>query len=198
MLCQEARFLKVAAVCVNPGRLELVVEKLFGSGISPCTVAGFPLGAFTTVQKLSEIDWALAKGAKEIDMVMNIGDFKDQEYIKVAEEIRMASRRAKNARAVLKVIVETAMLTREELRRASIVVRDGGADYIKTSSGYSSRGVSLEDLQVIREAVGESIKIKASGGIKTHDFAIKLIKSGANRLGTSSAGEIIREWHGES
>ncbi len=197
-LCREAAESGFAAVCVNPGRLVLAAECLAGSGVSPCTVVGFPLGAVDTYQKMAEIDWALEHGAMEIDMVMNIGAFKDQEYIAVAEEIRLASLRVRKVPgAILKVIVETALLDREELRKASIVVKDGGADFIKTSTGFSSRGVSLEDLQCIKDTVGDSIMIKASGGIKTRDFALKLIKAGADRLGTSSARDLMKEWESE-
>lgn len=197
-LCREAVEKGFAAVCVNPGRLVLASEYLAGSDVRPCTVVGFPLGAVDTYQKMAEIDWALEHGAKEIDMVMNIGAFKDQEYIAVAEEIRMASLRVRKIpEAILKVIVETALLDREELRKAAIVVKDGGADFIKTSTGFSSRGVSLEDLQCIKETVGESLRIKASGGIKTRDFALKLIKAGADRLGTSNARDLIKEWESE-
>ncbi|MGE5423208.1 MAG: deoxyribose-phosphate aldolase [Ignavibacteriales bacterium] len=197
-LCSEAVDMGYAAVCVNPGRLVLAVECLAGSSVAPCTVVGFPLGAHDTTQKLVEVEWALEHGAREIDMVMNIGAFKDQEYISVAEEIRLASLKVKQfPGAVLKVIVETALLDREELRRAAIVVKDGGADYIKTSTGFSSRGVNLEDLQCIRETVGDGLKIKASGGIKTRDFALRLIKAGADRIGTSSARDIMKEWESE-
>lgn len=196
-LCREAIAFGFAAVCVNPFRLEQAVNALAGTGTAPCTVVGFPLGAVPTRQKLAEIDAALEVGAREIDMVMNIGWFKEQEYIAVAEEIRLASLKTKQAGAILKVIVETALLDREELRRASIIVRDGGADFIKTSTGFSTRGVSLDDLICIKETVGEDIRIKASGGIQTHDFALKLIKAGADRLGSSNARAILKEWDAE-
>ncbi|MGE5403915.1 MAG: deoxyribose-phosphate aldolase [Candidatus Saccharibacteria bacterium] len=193
-LCQDAKNLGVAAVCINPWRLDLARERLVGSEVALCTVIGFPLGACDVERKLDEIDWAMDRGATEIDMVMNIGAFKDQEYITVAEEIRLAARRVQERGGLLKVIVETALLNPEELRRACIVVRDGGADYIKTSTGFSTRGVSLDDIHIIRKSVGDALKIKASGGVKTHDFALKLIKAGADRLGTSSAREVMKEF----
>lgn len=196
-LCQDAKTFGVAAVCINPWRLDIAWEQLAGSDVALCTVIGFPLGACDAERKLAEIDWAMDHGAVEIDMVMNIGAFKDQEYITVAEEIRLAVRRVQERGGLLKVIVETALLDPEELRRASIVVRDGGADFIKTSTGFSQRGVSIDDIHIIRKTVGDALKIKASGGVKTHDFAMKLIKAGADRLGTSSAREIMKEWDNE-
>ncbi|MGE5371657.1 MAG: deoxyribose-phosphate aldolase [Solirubrobacterales bacterium] len=193
-LCTQAKDHEFAAVCINPSRLELAAAELKWSPVALCTVIGFPLGAAPPQLKLTEMEWALNAGAREIDMVMNIGWFKDKEYIAVAEEIRLAARLVKEHGALLKVIVETALLDREELRRAAIVVREGGADFIKTSTGFASRGVSLEDLQVIQDAIGKDIKIKASGGIKTHDFAIKLIRAGADRLGSSSPIELLGVW----
>lgn len=192
-LCLKAKAFTTAAVCVNPCRLPLAAEILKDSPVLPCTVVGFPLGSVCTDLKIQEIDWALNHGAKEIDMVMNVGWFKDQNYIKVAEEVRLAANLVKAAGAKLKVIVETSLLDKEELRKACIVVREGGADFIKTSTGFGSRGVSLEDVVLIRQTVGDALKIKASGGIRTRDFALRLIKAGADRLGTSSITQILME-----
>lgn len=190
--CQEACQYEMAAVCVNPGRLKLVIENLKGSQVAPCTVVGFPLGSFSVEHKLVEIDWALSVGAREIDMVMNIGLFKDREIEAVAGEIGQAVNLTRNRGALLKVIVETSALSEEELRKAAFMVLNSGADFIKTSTGYGARGVSLEDLRIIRETVGHGLKVKASGGIRTHDFAVKLLKAGADRLGTSNAIEIVK------
>lgn len=196
-LCTEARNLGCAAVCVNLNRLELAGECLQGSGVALCTVIGFPLGAIPTELKLAEIEWALHRGAREIDMVMDIAGFKDGEDEKVLSEIREATRIVGGAGAVLKVIIETALLSPDEIRRASKLVQAGGAHYVKTCTGFSRRGVSLEDVHIIREAVGQSTRIKASGGIRTHDFAVRLIKAGADRLGTSSPRDVVEEFDHE-
>jgi deoxyribose-phosphate aldolase len=134
-LCAEAIELGCRAVCVNLYRLDLAVRNLAGSRVSPCTVIGFPLGAVNRELKMAEIDWALAHGAREIDMVMNLGALKDRDYIRVTEEIKAASARTRNAGGLLKIIIETALLSSEEIRQACLLVREGGADFIKTSTG---------------------------------------------------------------
>ena len=148
-LCREARELGFAAVCVNPVRLEIAVSTLLGTPVAPCTVVAFPLGAVSPEDKAREIARALGLGAREIDMVVGIGAVKDQDWAIIEEEIRLASRKVEDAGGLLKVIVETALLTREELKRVCYIARDGGVDYIKTSTGFSTRGASI-DVQLIR------------------------------------------------
>ncbi len=191
-LCREARESGFAAVCVNPVRLEIAVSHLLGSPVAPCTVVAFPLGAVSPEDKAREIARALGIGAREVDMVVNIGAIKDQDWDVVEEEMRLASRQVEDAGGVLKVIVETALLTRGELRQVCIMARDTGADYVKTSTGFSTRGASLEDVHLIREFIGDDVKIKASGGIRDHQFALQLIEAGANRLGVSNARNLIK------
>jgi len=190
-LCREAVNFGFAAVCVNPVRLETVVTALLGSTVAPCTVVAFPLGAMSPEDKAREVARALGLGAREIDMVVNIGAIKDRDWALVEEEVRLASRKIEDAGGILKTIVETALLTREELRRVCCIARDAGADYIKTSTGFSTRGASLEDVRLIREFAGNEVKIKASGGIRDHQFALQLLEAGANRLGVSNARNLI-------
>ena len=192
-LCREAIELSFAAVCVNPVRLETVVSALLGSKVAPCTVIAFPLGAVSPEDKAREAGRVLEIGAREIDMVINIGAVKDREWAIVADEIRQVARKVEDAGAILKVIVETALLTRQELEQVCYIARDEGADYIKTSTGFSTRGVSLEDVQLIKGFVGDDIKIKASGGIRDYRFALQLIEAGANRLGASNARNLLKD-----
>lgn len=190
-LCREARDLGFAAVCVNPVRLEVVVSVLLGSSVAPCTVIAFPLGAAGAEDKAREVAGALEMGAREVDMVVNIGAIKDQDWAAVEKEIRLAVRKVDSAGGLLKTIVETALLTREELRRVCYIARDLGADYVKTSTGFSARGASLEDVRLMREFVGNGVRIKASGGIRDYRFALQLIEAGADRLGVSNARNLI-------
>lgn len=191
-LCREAVDLGFAAVCVNPVRLETAVSALLGSAVAPCTVVAFPLGALSPEDKAWEVTRALGLGAREIDMVINIGAVKDQDWVVVKEEIRLASSKVEDAGGILKTIVETALLTREELRQVCHIAREAGADYIKTSTGFSTRGASVEDVQLIREFVGNDVKIKASGAIRDHQFAVQLLEAGANRLGISNARNLFK------
>ncbi|MGE5544594.1 MAG: deoxyribose-phosphate aldolase [Bacillota bacterium] len=191
-LCREAVDLGFAAVCVNPVRLETAVSALLGSTVAPCTVVAFPLGAISPEDKAREVARALGLGAREIDMVVNIGAIKDRDWAVVEEEIRLASARVEDAGGILKIIVETALLTREELKQVCQVARDSGADYIKTSTGFSTRGASLEDVRLIRVFIGNYVRIKASGGIRDYQSALELIEAGANRLGASNARNLIK------
>ncbi|MGI6550021.1 MAG: deoxyribose-phosphate aldolase [Syntrophomonadales bacterium] len=191
-LCREARESGFAAVCVNPVRLETAASALLGSSVAPCTVIAFPLGAVSPEDKAREIARVIGLGAREVDMVVNIGAIKDQDWTVVEEEIRLASHKVEDAGGILKVIVETALLTGDELKRVCLMARDLGADYIKTSTGFSTRGASLEDVRMIREFVGDEMKIKASGGIRDYQFALQLVEAGANRLGVSNARNLIK------
>ncbi len=184
-LCEESRAHGFAAVCVNPCWVPLAVRSLKGSGVKICTVVGFPLGAAATSVKVFEACQAIADGADEIDMVMNVGALKSKDFQTVRSDMRAVREAAKGK--ILKVILETALLNREEIVRASLYVRESGAEFVKTSTGFSSRGASAEDVKIIREAAGPRIKIKAAGGIRTRAFAEALINAGADRIGASAS-----------
>lgn len=190
-LCSEALENNFAAVCVNPCFVQLSKSILKESSVKVCTVIGFPLGASTPKTKAFETKDAIENGADEVDMVINIGKLKDKDYNYVKEDIKAVVDAAKD-KAIVKVILETALLTNEEIEKASILSKEAGADFIKTSTGFSTRGASVEDIIIMRKAVGCDMKIKASGGIKTYEDAKKMIENGADRLGTSSSVEITK------
>ena len=190
-LCTEAIEHNFAAVCINPCFVKLAKDMLKESSVKVCTVIGFPLGASTPKTKAFETKDAIENGAEEVDMVINIGKLKDKDYNYVKEDIKSVVDAAKD-KAIVKVILETALLTNEEIEKASILSKEAGADFIKTSTGFSTRGASVEDIIIMRKAVGDSLKIKASGGIKTYEDAKKMIENGADRLGTSSSVEITK------
>ncbi|HBK53149.1 MAG TPA: deoxyribose-phosphate aldolase [Syntrophomonas wolfei] len=194
-LCQEARQFQVAAVCVNPFRLELACHLLAGTPVKACTVIAFPLGADHWKNKVDSARRALQMGAAELDMVMNIGAFKDRDYRLVEREIKELLRLREEYAFLLKVIVETALLSKGELQDISALLSNSEADFIKTSTGFSSRGVTLEDIEIIRESrQRKDLKIKASGGIKSLDFALELLKAGVDRIGSSSALALLEEY----
>ncbi|OGR86772.1 MAG: deoxyribose-phosphate aldolase [Elusimicrobia bacterium RIFCSPLOWO2_01_FULL_60_11] len=188
-LCAEARRHGFAAVCVNPVYVRLARECLSGSRVKVCSVVGFPFGAQPSASKAFEARRAVRDGADEIDMVIHVGALKSKAYESVRKDIREVREAAEGK--ILKVIVEAALLTKEELVRASIYARDAGADFVKTGTGFAPRGVSLEDVRIIRETVGPHIKIKAAGGIKSRSQAEGLIAAGADRLGASSSVDIV-------
>jgi len=188
-LCDEARAQRFAAVCVNPVYVKPAAERLKGSGVMVATVAGFPLGAVTTATKVEEAEGAVSDGASEIDMVMAVGLFKGGELKAVGEDIA-AVVRASDGR-VVKVILETSLLTADEIADASRLAADSGAHFVKTSTGFGSRGASIEDIRIMKGAVGDRCRIKASGGIRTRQQAIAMIEAGASRLGTSAGVAIV-------
>lgn len=189
-LCEEAKKYGFFSVCVNSSRVSLAHEILEGSNVKICTVVGFPLGASSTVSKKMEAKQAIIDGANEIDMVINIGMLKDRNLEYVYNDIKEIVE-ASRGKALVKVIIETCLLTDDEKRTACILARDAGADFIKTSTGFSGEGAKKEDIVLIRETIGDKIKIKASGGIRTYEDAIEMIKSGADRIGTSASIDII-------
>lgn len=193
-LCEEAAHYKMAAVCIHPVRVKWAARLLKGSGVKVCTVAGFPLGADRSDTKLNTIERAWQDGAAEVDMVINIGAVKDGDYQQVEQEIRRAVSLKEQTPFLLKVIVETALLAAEELAALTKLVADCGADFIKTSTGFAPRGVSLQDISIITAARPEGLRIKASGGIKDLDFALRLIEAGADRIGSSSAAFLMEEY----
>lgn len=171
------------SVCINPFFVPKVKELLEGKNIKICSVVGFPLGALPLKLKLSEVEWLLNEGVDEIDMVMNISAFKSKDYKVVEYEIKEISKIFPN----LKIIIETCLLTDEEKIIACKIVKNSGAMFVKTSTGFSKYGATLFDVALLREVVGKDFGVKASGGIRDKETAIKMILSGANRIGTSTA-----------
>ncbi|MCP9199618.1 deoxyribose-phosphate aldolase [Gramella sp. GC03-9] len=188
-LCEEAIKYQFYAVCVNSSRMKLAAEFLKNSNVKLAATIGFPLGASSLESKLVEADAAISQGANEIDMVMNLGLFKDGEFEMVQQEITAI--KTAIGKNVLKVIIETAYLDNSEIAKASEIVMNAGADFVKTSTGFGSRGASLEDVQIMKKVVGDRVKIKASGGIRDAETARKYIDLGVSRIGTSSGIKII-------
>lgn len=189
----EARQFGTASVCVNPYWVARVAAGLAGSGVKTCTVIGFPLGATSTASKVAETRDATAHGAQEIDMVINIGELKSGNDNAVRSDISAVANAAHEAGALLKVIIETCLLSDEEKRRACELSVAGGADFVKTSTGFSTGGATTADITLMRETVGPELGVKASGGIRTLEAAIAMIEAGATRLGISAAVSILEE-----
>ncbi|MBC8016785.1 MAG: deoxyribose-phosphate aldolase [Sporomusaceae bacterium] len=183
-LCSEAAAHKFAAVCVNPCYVELAAHLLAETDVKVATVIGFPLGGNLPVVKAFEAEQAALQGADEIDMVINIGAAKQGNWEMVLDDIRQVVAGAKGR--IVKVIVETALLTEDEKKRVCNLVLISGAHYIKTSTGFSSGGAALADIELFKGIVGDKIGIKASGGIRTRQEAVAMITAGASRLGTSA------------
>jgi len=193
-LCEEAKKYGFWSVCVNPYHVSLASELLKNSGVKVCSVVGFPLGANVSDVKLREAERAVNDGATEIDMVMNISAFKSRDYELVSREIRDIVKHVKSRKNVIvKVIIETGLLTDDEKILACRLVKEAGADFVKTSTGFNVHGATVHDVRLIRKTVGAHFGVKASGGIKTYKDAIKLIRAGANRIGTSSGVAIVGE-----
>lgn len=192
-LCEEAKQYRFASVCVNPAFVHLAAGLLAGSKVRVCVVVGFPLGATLPVLKVIEALTCLNAGAVEIDMVMNIGAFKGEAYGQVFNEIQTVTQVAHNQRAIVKVILETALLTQREKILACLISKVAGADFVKTSTGFSTGGATVEDVQLMRRVVGAEIGVKASGGIRTLTEALAMIEAGATRIGTSSGVRILQE-----
>lgn len=189
-LCEEAATHDFATVCVNPTHVKEACELLEGTSVGVCTVIGFPLGANLSGVKAFETRMAVDQGAKEIDMVINIGAIKDKDWSKVENDIH-AVVEAASGRTV-KVILETCLLTDEEIIKACQCAVQAKAHYVKTSTGFSTGGATPEAVKLMKDTVGESCKVKASGGIRDKEAAVKMIELGANRLGTSSGVAIVK------
>jgi deoxyribose-phosphate aldolase len=189
-LCAEAREHKFAAVCVNGSRVELARHLLEGGDVMVATVVGFPLGATDRDTKRFETEAALDNGAQEIDMVLNIGRLKDGDDKYVLREIRDIVEAADER--TVKVIIETCLLTREEKVRACHLILESGAHFVKTSTGFSSGGATINDVKLLRQTVGPKFSVKASGGIRDTATALAMIEAGATRLGTSSGVAILK------
>ena len=190
LLCFEAKMHHFMSVCVNPCYVNVAKNFLSGSDVKVTTVIGFPLGANTIKNKVDETIDAINNGADEIDMVMNIGMFKGGHYEYIKEEI--AAIRKASTGHILKVIIETCLLTKDEIVKASEIVLESGADFVKTSTGFSKSGAQVEDVKLIKEVVKNQIGIKASGGIKCHSQFLQMLDAGATRIGTSSGKELLK------
>lgn len=191
--CEEAVQHRFAAVCVNPVHIGLVSQLLRGSSVKPCTVVGFPLGAVGSEIKARETEAALAHGAEELDMVIDIGALKAGELNRVAMDIRSVTAPAAKTGAMVKVIIETALLTDREKVTACLVAREAGAGMVKTSTGFAKGGAVARDVTLMRSAVGPDMGVKAAGGIRTLDDVLRMIRAGATRIGTSSGVRISKQ-----
>lgn len=190
-LIDEAKKYDFFSVCINPSWISYAKEKLSGTDVKVCTVIGFPLGAMTTESKVFETEDAIKKGADEIDMVLNIGRLKMGDKNYVVKEIKQIKAACKDH--ILKVIIETALLTEDEIRLATELVVEGGADFVKTSTGFSTRGAIVKDVEIMKAVVGDKIKIKAAGGVSNQKDAIEMINAGADRIGASKSAIIMEE-----
>lgn len=189
----EAKQFGCASVCVNPFWVPYVARLLDGSGVATCTVVGFPLGASSTASKVFETTDAIANGADEIDMVINIGELKADHAELVREDIRAVAEATHAGGKLLKVIIECCLLTDDEKRLACLLCAEAGADFVKTSTGFSTGGATVADVTLMRECVGPDFGVKAAGGIRTLADAYAMIEAGASRLGVSAAASILAE-----
>lgn len=189
-ICEEAKQYRFATVCVNPYWVPTAARELKGSGVGLTTVIGFPLGASRTEIKAAEAADAIEAGATEIDMVLNVGALKSGQKQAVKHDIEQVVKACKG-KASVKVIIETCYLTDDEKRLASMMCKEAGADFVKTSTGFGTGGATVEDIALIRDVVGPDMGIKASGGVRDAEFARKLIEAGATRLGASSSVAIV-------
>lgn len=196
-LCEEAKKYGFASVCVNPVWVKTATEELKGSDVKVCTVIGFPLGSNTPETKAFEAKNAIENGATEVDMVINIGALKDKNDELVERDIRAVVDTAKG-KALVKVIIETCLLTDEEKVRACELAVKAGADFVKTSTGFSTHGATVEDVALMRKTVGPDIGVKASGGVRDLNDLKSMVEAGANRIGTSSGVKIINGEAAES
>jgi deoxyribose-phosphate aldolase len=194
-LCEEAKKYGFWSVCVNPIYVSLATKTLKGSDVKVCSVVGFPFGANVSEVKAFEAEKAITDGASEIDMVINVGALKSGDYGLVKEDISKVLERAKALRkdTVVKVIIETGLLTEDEKVLACRIAKEAGADFVKTSTGFNVSGATIHDVELMRNTVGPNFGVKASGGIRTYIDAIGLVKAGANRIGTSSGVTIVGE-----
>lgn len=191
-LCGEAAEYGFASVCVNSSYVPFCSEMLADSDVSVCTVVGFPLGAMSTAAKVMETRQAILDGADEIDMVVHVGMVKSGDWDYVESDIQEVVDEAKD-KALVKVIIETCLLTDEEKVHVCQICKDAGADFVKTSTGFSLGGATVEDVALMRRTVGPDMGVKASGGVRTLQAAEAMVKAGATRLGTSSGAAIIKE-----
>ena len=188
-LINEAKAYQFKSICIHPGHVRHAAEKLGDSDVLICTVIGFPLGATSTETKVFETEDAIKNGAQEIDMVLNIGALKEQDYERVEADI-FAVVQAANHKTV-KVIIETCLLTDEEKVKACELSQSAGADFVKTSTGFAGGGATTHDVQLMKETVGQAMEVKASGGVRTADDFLQMLEAGATRVGASAGVAII-------
>lgn len=190
-ICAEARQYHFASVCVNSCYAKLVTEELKGTGVTTCCVVGFPLGAMSTAAKAFEAEQAVKDGAGEVDMVINVGALREKNDDYVLSDIQAVVAAAKKGGAIVKVIIECCLLTDEEKVRACELSEKAGAAFVKTSTGFSKGGATVEDVALMKKTVGDRLKVKASGGIHTPDQAAALIAAGADRIGASNGVALL-------
>src|SRR5580700_8260134 len=195
-LCQEALEYGFASVCVNPWNVSHAAELLRGSAVCVCTVVGFPLGATLPIVKALEAAEAIKVGAQEIDMVIHIGALKSGQEALAEADIRGVVEVSHHAGTLCKVILETALLTKEEKVRGLLLAKKAGADFVKTSTGFGPGGATVEDVRLMRETVGSGTGIKAAGGVRTLSDLQKMVEAGATRVGSSSGVKIVQEFRG--
>ncbi|HEY68351.1 MAG TPA: deoxyribose-phosphate aldolase [Thermoflexia bacterium] len=192
-LCDEARRYGFAAVCVNPVYVRLAAGRLQGAEVAVCSVVGFPLGATTTAAKVYEARQALADGASELDMVIHVGALKAGDYERAQEDIAAVADVCHKGGALLKVIIETALLDDAEKVTACRLAQAAGADFVKTSTGFAGGGATAEDVRLMRQTVGPRMGVKAAGGIRSYADALAMIEAGANRIGASAGVRIVEQ-----
>jgi len=190
-LCREAKQFGFASVCINPSYVKLCSQMLRDTSVKVCTVIGFPLGATSSEAKSFEAERAAQDGARELDMVINVGMLKSGEYDYVEKDIAAVVRTARRFGALVKVIIETGILTDEEKVKACVLAKNAGANFVKTSTGFAKGGATVGDIALMRKVVGTSLGVKASGGVRTHEDAKALIESGADRIGASASVMIV-------
>lgn len=189
-LCKEAKEYDFASVCVNPSWIDVAKEELQGSDVKVCVVIGFPLGAMTKDAKVFEARDSIEKGADEVDMVIHIGKLKDGDDAYVTSEIKAIKEAVGDH--VLKVIIETCLLSDEEKVRACLDAKQAGADFVKTSTGFSTSGATVEDVALMKKTVGEGVSVKAAGGVRTKEDMMAMIDAGADRIGTSRGVSLMK------
>lgn len=190
-ICDEAIEYGFASVCINPCHVAYCADYLKDSDVNVCTVIGFPLGANTSAVKAFETKDAIANGADEIDMVMNIGALKDKNYDLVRDDVKAVVEAANGT--LVKVILETCLLTEDEIKKACELCVEAKADYVKTSTGFSTRGATIEDVRIMKEAVHGKAKVKAAGGVRTPEDMVKIVAAGADRIGTSAGCSLVKK-----
>lgn len=190
-ICDEAMEYGFASVCINPCHVAYCADYLKDSDVNVCTVIGFPLGANTSAVKAFETKDAIANGADEIDMVMNIGALKDKNYDLVRDDVKAVVEAANGT--LVKVILETCLLTEDEIKKACELCVEAKADYVKTSTGFSTRGATIEDVRIMKEAVHGKAKVKAAGGVRTPEDMAKIVAAGADRIGTSAGCSLVKK-----
>lgn len=190
-LCEVARKYNFKTVCVNPSHIDRCAKFLKNSSVNVCTVIGFPLGANQTEVKVFEAESAIKTGAKEIDMVINIGALKSKDYDLVEKDIRALANVARKNNIILKVIIETALLTDDEKVKACELAKSAKAHFVKTSTGFAASGATVKDVALMKSVVGDELEVKASGGVKTLNDVRVMIEAGATRIGTSSGDKIV-------